>query len=101
MALKFDYFERVFFQPTSLVKRGQYSIHNDVQNRQYQFDKPTKLEYLNVVQSSLHMQDPLLMQHRTRASVIDRNWTLVNQQLINHYRELIADKSGALKEAVA
>jgi len=67
----------------------------------YLIDTAAPVSLNRAVNMLIHMQDPLLMQHRTRASVIDRNWTLVNQQLINHYRELISDKSGALKEAVA
>ena len=38
------------------------------------------------------------MQQRTRESVIGRNWQLVNDQLISHYREVIIEKSGANKE---
>ncbi len=52
----------------------------------------------SALNKTLQLENSVDMQQRTRESVIGRNWQLVNDQLISHYREVIIEKSGANKE---
>ena len=42
----------------------------------------------------IHLHEPKTLEKRTRESVISRNWQLVNNQLIGHYKEIIRQRSG-------
>lgn len=53
------------------------------------------------VNNLLNKHEPAILRERTRASVIDNSWDLVNSQLINHYRELIQLSDQRIKENVA
>jgi len=49
----------------------------------------------------LNKHEPAILRERTRSSVIDNSWGLVNEQLMNHYRELIQVRQLRMKENVA
>jgi len=53
------------------------------------------------VNNLLNKHEPAILRERTRASVIDNSWDLVNSQLMNHYRELIQLSDQRMKENVA
>jgi phosphatidylinositol alpha 1,6-mannosyltransferase len=53
------------------------------------------------VNNLLNKHEPAILRQRTRASVIDNSWDLVNSQLMNHYRELIQVSDQRMKENVA
>ena len=78
--------------PLDLVKHGWTG---------YLIDTADSVALNRAINMLIHMQDPLILQQRTRESVIERNWKLVNEQLINHYRALMPQESQLLKENVA
>ena len=78
--------------PLDLVKHGWTG---------YLIDTYNAVALNRAVNMLIHMQDPLILQQRTRESVIERNWQVVNNQLIGHYRELMHQESQLLKEHVA
>lgn len=78
--------------PLDLVKHGWTG---------YLIDTSNAVALNRAVNMLIHMQDPLILQQRTRESVIERNWQVVNNQLIGHYRELMHQESQLLKEYVA
>jgi len=78
--------------PLDLVKHGWTG---------YLIDTSNAVALNRAVNMLIHMQDPLILQQRTRESVIERNWQVVNNQLIGHYRELMHQESQLLKEHVA
>ncbi|MEI7540651.1 MAG: glycosyltransferase family 1 protein [Actinomycetes bacterium] len=78
--------------PLDLVKHGWTG---------YLIDTADSVALNRAVNMLIHMQDPLILQQRTRESVIARNWQVVNNQLIGHYRELMNQESQLLKEYVA
>ncbi len=78
--------------PLDLVKHGWTG---------YLIDTADSVALNRAVNMLIHLQDPLILQKRTRESVIERNWQLVNSQLISHYRELMHQESQLLKENVA
>ena len=78
--------------PLDLVKHGWTG---------YLIDTSNAVALNRAVNMLIHMQDPLILQQRTRESVIERNWQVVNNQLIGHYRELMHQESRLLKEHVA
>lgn len=78
--------------PLDLVKHGWTG---------YLIDTANSVALNRAVNMLIHMQDPLILQKRTRESVIERNWQVVNNQLIGHYRELMHQESRLLKEHVA
>ncbi len=78
--------------PLDLVKHGWTG---------YLIDTANSVALNRAVNMLIHMQDPLILQKRTRESVIERNWQVVNNQLIGHYRELMQQESRLLKEHVA
>ena len=78
--------------PLDLVKHGWTG---------YLIDTSNAVALNRAVNMLIHMQDPLILQQRTRESVIERNWLVVNNQLIGHYRELMHQESQLLKEYVA
>lgn len=78
--------------PLDLVKHGWTG---------YLIDTSNAVALNRAVNMLIHMQDPLILQQRTRESVIERNWLVVNNQLIGHYRELMHQESQLLKEHVA
>ena len=78
--------------PLDLVKHGWTG---------YLIDTANSVALNRAVNMLIHMQDPLILQQRTRESVIERNWQVVNDQLIGHYRELMHQESRLLKEHVA
>ncbi len=78
--------------PLDLVKHGWTG---------YLIDTANSVALNRAVNMLIHMQDPLILQQRTRESVIERNWQVVNNQLISHYRELMHQESQLLKEHVA
>jgi phosphatidylinositol alpha 1,6-mannosyltransferase len=53
------------------------------------------------VNNLLNKHEPATLRERTRSSVIDNSWGLVNEQLMNHYRELIHVRQLRMKENVA
>jgi phosphatidylinositol alpha 1,6-mannosyltransferase len=53
------------------------------------------------VNNLLNKHEPAILRERTRSSVIDNSWGLVNEQLMNHYRELIQVRQLRMKENVA
>lgn len=78
--------------PLDLVKHGWTG---------YLIDTADSVALNRAINMLIHMRDPLILQQRTRESVIERNWKLVNEQLINHYRALMPQESQLLKENVA
>ena len=78
--------------PLDLVKHGWTG---------YLIDTADSVALNRAINMLIHMQDPLILQQRTRESVIERNWKLVNEQLINHYRALMPQESQLLRENVA
>lgn len=69
-----------FGGPTDLVKHGWTGYLIDTAN-------PYSLNH--AVNQILQRSEPALMGARARESVIERNWSSVNNVLIDHYRELI------------
>jgi phosphatidylinositol alpha 1,6-mannosyltransferase len=65
--------------PTDLVKHGWTGFLIDTSNS-YSLN--------HSVDQILKLSEPALMADRARNSVIDRTWEVVNNQLLNHYREL-------------
>ena len=53
------------------------------------------------VNNLLTKHEPSIVKERTRASVVDNSWAVVNAQLMNHYRELTAISDARMKENVA
>lgn len=72
-----------FGGPTDLVKHGWTGYLIDTAN-------PYSLNHS--VNQIIQLAEPALMGARARQSVIERSWTLVNNQLISHYQELIEQK---------
>ena len=67
--------------PTDLVAQG---------NAGYLIDTAQPLEMLSAFTSMIARSDFEQMREIARASVISRTWESVNNQLLNHYTELIA-----------
>jgi len=78
--------------PLDLVKHGWTG---------YLIDTADSVALNRAINMLIHMQDPVILQQRTRESVIERNWKLINEQLINHYRALMPQESQLLRENVA
>lgn len=78
--------------PLDLVKHGWTG---------YLIDTADSVALNRAINMLIHTQDSLMLQQRTRESVIERNWKLVNEQLINHYRALMPQESQLLKDNVA
>jgi phosphatidylinositol alpha 1,6-mannosyltransferase len=78
--------------PLDLVKHGWTG---------YLIDTSDSVALNRALNMLIFMQDPLILQRRTRESVIERNWQVVNNQLINHYRDLMLKDSRLMKENVA
>jgi len=72
-----------FGGPTDLVKHGWTGYLIDTAN-------PYSLNHS--VNQIIQLAEPALMGARARQSVIERSWQSVNNQLINHYQELIREK---------
>ena len=78
--------------PTDLVKHGWTGFLIDTSNS-YSLN--------HSVDQILKLSEPALMADRARNSVIDRTWEIVNNQLLNHYRELKNNQALAESEKVA
>jgi len=78
--------------PTDLVKHGWTGFLIDTSNS-YSLN--------HSVDQILKLSEPALMADRARNSVIDRTWEVVNNQLLNHYRELKNNQALAESEKVA
>jgi phosphatidylinositol alpha 1,6-mannosyltransferase len=78
--------------PTDLVKHGWTGFLIDTSNS-YSLN--------HSVDQILKLSEPALMADRARNSVIDRTWEVVNNQLLNHYRELKNKQVLAESEKVA
>ncbi len=72
-----------FGGPTDLVKHGWTGYLIDTAN-------PYSLNHS--VNQIIQLAEPALMGARARQSVIERSWQFVNNQLINHYQDLIEQK---------
>ena len=81
-----------FGGPTDLIKHGWTG---------YLIDTSDSYSLNHAVNQILQLAEPAQMGNRARESVIDRTWPLVNNQLIEHYRELIQDKAVGEREKVA
>jgi phosphatidylinositol alpha 1,6-mannosyltransferase len=78
--------------PTDLVKHGWTGFLIDTSNS-YSLN--------HSVDQILKLSEPALMADRARNSVIDRTWEVVNNQLLNHYRELKNKQAMSEGEKVA
>ena len=78
--------------PIDLVKHGLTG---------YLIDTGDSVALNHALNMLIQLHDPFTLQQKTRESVIERNWQLVNSQLINHYREIMFKESLTLKENVA
>lgn len=73
-----------FGGPTDLVKHGWTG---------YLIDTENSYSLNHAVNQIIQLAEPALMGARARESVIERTWLSINNQLISHYRDLIAVKS--------
>jgi len=73
-----------FGGPTDLVKHGWTG---------YLIDTSDSNALSSSVSMILSNPDIAIMQARARESVIERTWPLVHQQLLQHYREIVAESS--------
>lgn len=73
-----------FGGPTDLVKHGWTG---------YLIDTENSYSLNHAVNQIIQLAEPALMGARARESVIERTWLSVNNQLISHYKDLIAVKS--------
>ena len=81
-----------FGGPTDLVKHGWTG---------YLINTADSVALNQNVNNLLNKHEPAILRERTRSSVIDNSWDLVNGQLMNHYRELIQLSDLRMKENVA
>lgn len=73
-----------FGGPTDLVKHGWTG---------YLIDTENSYSLNHAVNQIIQLAEPALMGARARESVIERTWLSINNQLISHYKDLIAVKS--------
>jgi phosphatidylinositol alpha 1,6-mannosyltransferase len=78
--------------PTDLVKHGWTGFLIDTSNS-YSLN--------HSVDQILKLSEPAFMADMARNSVIDRTWEVVNNQLLNHYRELKNKQAMSESEKVA
>ena len=58
----------------------------------YVIDTSNSIELNNVITNHLNRDDRKQMRIAARDSVANRTWDVINNQLINHYEELIKSK---------
>ncbi len=78
--------------PVDLVKHGWTG---------YLIDTADSVALNHALNMLIQLQDPFTLLQRTRESVIERNWQVVNSQLISHYREIMFKESLVAEENVA